>query len=126
MRRPVRIAIALLCLIVLVQTLVLWRRTGGAGLTRYRDPAPAAADARSGDDRLRQLLDEAGLEEQTGPMPRRADGFALGLLPSGGGVHMISVLTIAGPALAAGALAMAPGRRPSIRKKRRPAPHTDA
>lgn len=126
MRRPLRFAIALLCLIVLVQTLVLWRRTGGSGFTRYRDPSPAAADADSGDDRLRALLDEAGLEEQTGPMPRTTNAFALGLLPSGGGAHMISVLTIAGPALAAGALAMTPGRRPSGRKNHRPAPHTDA
>ena len=103
-----RILVVLLALAVAGQAIVLWSATGRAGFTRFRDPeqAPTAAH-----DPLDDILADAGLEHDTGPMPERENAFALGLLPAGADAHAVSVLTIAGPALACAAVACIPRRR---------------
>jgi len=103
-----RILVLLLALVIAGQAVVLWIATGKAGFTRFRDPEQAPTGA---SDPLDDILADAGLEDDTGPMPHRENAFALGLLPAGADAHAVSVLTIAGPALACAALACIPRRR---------------
>ena len=96
MKRLTRIVLLLACAAVIAESFVLWAATGRAGFTRYRDPD---RETQSSDEpSLSELFAGTGLEDETGAMPVVPNEFRLGLLPSGFDRHLVSVLTLAGPA----------------------------
>lgn len=101
-----RWVVILACFGVAAEAYLLWSATGRAGFTRYHDADRAAREAAAKDKSLGDLFEGPGLEDTTGPMQSPPNGFALGLLPSGGGEHLVSLVTLAGPALVAGVLAL--------------------
>ncbi len=76
----------------------LWCATGRAVFTRYHDPEREKAESAGG---LAELFEGTGLEEETGPLETVPNRFTLGLLPSGGDRHIISVATLSAPLLLA-------------------------
>lgn len=104
----------LVCLAMVAgQAVWLWDSTGRAVFTRYHDPQREKRESVGG---LAELFEDTGLEDETGPLETVPNRFTLGLLPSGGDHHMISVATLAAPLLLAAVLFALNGR-PS-RKRR--------
>lgn len=101
-----RWVVIIACFATAAEAYLLWSATGRAGFTRYHDAARAQREALARERSVGELFEGTGLEDKTGPMERVENKFALGLLPSGGGAHLVSLVTLAGPALLAGVLAL--------------------
>lgn len=108
MNRAVRLLILLLAVAVGAQAVWLCLATGGRAFTRFRSAEIETVNAERG---LESLFDSAGLNESHGTLGSVESAFAFGWLPAGTGQDAISVLTVAGPALAIGVLALWPARR---------------
>ncbi len=94
-----RIVIVTCCLAVMVEAAVLWRATGAEGYTKYPKPAEEeSAESGSEDGGLSDLFSDTGLEDAHGELEELPNKFALGLAPSGPDKHVVSLLTLAGPA----------------------------
>ena len=100
----VRPAVVFLCLFVIVESLVLWSATNRDPFTRYHDAERAERD--SNDQGLADLFGDsssAADDTATSSLPPVPNQFRLGLLPSTYpwrimDKHLVSVLTLAGPA----------------------------
>lgn len=99
MRFAGQVVIVICCTLVIAQAIVLWSATGRAGFTRYYDPARAARERQAVG--VGELFAGTGLEDDTGSLTTVPNEFSLGLAPSGGGEHLLSVATLAGPATVA-------------------------
>ncbi|MBI4716486.1 MAG: hypothetical protein HY763_01660 [Planctomycetes bacterium] len=109
MRPFVRVGTVACGVAVVFQAILLWAVTGRAGFTRYYDPARAARERAAVG--AADLFADTGLEETTGRFEQVPNEFRLGLLPSGGGKHLLSMLTLAGPGVLAILLVTADGLR---------------
>lgn len=94
-----RLVIVMCCLAVMAEAAVLWRATGAEGYTKYPKPAEAQSAETSDEDAgLSELFADTGLEDAHGELEELPNKFALGLAPSGADKHIVSLLTLAGPA----------------------------
>lgn len=87
-------------MMVIAMTLMLWSATGSAGYTKFHDAERAERDAQAAQQgSFEDLFADAGAEIEA--MPEVKNLFALGLAPSTKKIdkHLVSVVTIAGPAL---------------------------
>lgn len=100
----VRPAVVFLCLFVIVESFVLWNATNRDPFTRYHDAERAERD--SNDQGLTDLFGDSSSAAEsaaTSALPSVPNQFRLGLLPSTYpwmilDKHLVSVLTLAGPA----------------------------
>ena len=100
----VRPAVVVLCLFVIVESLVLWNATNRDPFTRYHDVERAERD--SNNQGLTDLFGDSSSAADTtatSSLPPVPNQFRLGLLPSTypwklADKHLVSVLTLAGPA----------------------------
>ena len=92
-----RLVVLVCAVMVIAMTMLLWSATGKAGYTRFFDPQRAQRDAQAAQGSIEDLFADAGAEIEA--LPEVENRFALGLAPSGPGKHLVSVITIAGPAL---------------------------
>lgn len=100
----IRPAVVVLCLFVIVESLVLWNATNRDPFTRYYDADRAERD--SNDQGLADLFgdaSDAASDSAASALPPVPNQFRLGLLPSTYpwqilDKHLVSVLTLAGPA----------------------------
>lgn len=113
MNRAVRFLVFFLAAAICAQSLLLCRATGWRPFTRYRSPEIEAVNADRG---LESLFAATPLNESHGTLGSIENVFAFGWLPSGPGKDAVSVLTVGGPALLIGLLALWPARRRSTPK----------
>jgi hypothetical protein len=121
MKAATRLIIGLLCLLVAGQAFLLWSATGKAVFTRYHNPDRDQA-ATTPSDSARDLFEQTGLEDDTGPIQELPNRFMLGLFPSGPDRHFVSLATLTAPLL----LALAILWLGPVVSRRKPAHHPPA
>lgn len=124
MRLLARLLLAAVVAAPAVLAFLLWDATGRAGWTRYRDADRAEREAAAAEESLADLFEDTGVNDELGALDTVPNEFALGMLPSGGGRHLVSLATIAVPSLLGAAWILL---APAVRRRRedRPAPPTE-